>query len=150
MQTAAHTSLYPRNTRMLQTTCGVSLPFSSQLEKSEDRPDMYQMVAIWDTGSECTTISRKVAADLNLAIIGEIESHHTGGHSTAFTYLLNLRLPNGIEFEGLRVMDGKFDDVDVLIGMDVLSQCDFAITHPNNQTKVTFQIPTIENIDFKK
>lgn len=150
MTTVAHTSLYARNARMLQITCGVSQPFSSQLEPKDARPDMYEMVAIWDTGSECTTISRKVAAELNLAVIGEVESHHTGGHSTAYTYLLNLRLPNGIEFEGLRVMDGKFDDVDVLIGMDVLSQCDFAITHPNNQTKVSFQIPTIDDVDYSK
>lgn len=148
MQTAAHTSTYPRNVRMLQTICGVSQPFSSLLEKGLPHPNVYEMTAIWDTGSECTTISRKVACQLSLASIGEIESHHAGGHSTAYTYLLNLRLPNGIEFEGLRVMDGNFDDVDILIGMDVLSQCDFALTHPNGQTKVTFQIPSIENIDF--
>lgn len=135
---------------MLQTACCVSQPYSSQLERNEDRPNMFEATAIWDTGSECTTISRKMAQHLCLATIGEIESHHTGGHSIAYTYLLNLRLPNGIEFEGLRVMDGNFDDVDILIGMDVLSQCDFAITHPSNQTKVSFQIPTIDDIDFAK
>ena len=38
MQTAAHTSTYPRNVRMLQTICGVSQPFSSLLEKKRPTP----------------------------------------------------------------------------------------------------------------
>jgi len=34
------------------------------------------------------------------------------------------------------------------LGMDIISQCDFAITHPHDKTKLSFQIPSIENIDF--
>lgn len=55
-----------------------------------------------------------------------------------------------MEYQGLRVMDGNFDDTDILLGMDVIMHCDFAITHPNNQTKLSIQIPSQEDIDFEK
>ena len=130
MKTAPYTSLYDSNTRVLTAECGMSQPFDSDLEPLSEKPNMYKFSAIWDTGSECTTISRRAAQELELKPIGEIEAHHSGGHSIANIYLINILLPNGIEFQGLRVMDGNFDDTDILLGMDVISQCDFAITHP--------------------
>ena len=150
MNTAPFTATYERNVRILTTDCGISQPFDSNLEPISEKPDMYRFSAIWDTGSECTTISRHVADALGLMPIGEIEAHHSGGHSIANIYLINILLPNGIEFQGLRVMDGNFDDTDILIGMDIISQCDLAITHPDNQTKLTFKIPATEDIDFSK
>lgn len=150
MKTAAYTALYERNARVLTAECGMSQPFDSELEPLSEKPSMYKFSAIWDTGSECTTISRTAAQDLDLKPIGEIEAHHSGGHSIANIYLVNILLPNGIEYQGLRVMDGNFDDTDILLGMDVISQCDFAITHPQEQTKLSFQIPSVENIEFGK
>lgn len=150
MSKASHTALFERNVRVLTSECGMSQPFDSNLEPIEEKPDMYRFSAIWDTGSECTTISRRAADALDLKPIGEIEAHHSGGHSIVNIYLINLMLPNGVEFQGLRVMDGNFDDTDVLLGMDVLSQCDFAVTHPCMQTKLSFQIPSIADIDFNK
>ena len=147
---AKHTSIYGHNVRVLTTECGMSLPYDSNLEPLSEKPNMYKFSAIWDTGSECTTISRHAARELGLMPIGEIEAHHSGGRSIANIYLINILLPNGIEFQGLRVMDGNFDDTDILLGMDVISQCDFAITHPNNQTKLSFQIPSVADIDFTK
>jgi len=148
MNSYPKTDIYPLAARVLATQCALSQPFSSQLEDASAKPEMYNFDAIWDTGSECTTISRKTAQFLGLAPISEVEAHHSGGRSMSMMYLLNLRLANGVEFEGLRVMDGNFDDTDVLIGMDVLSQCDFTITHPNNATKVSYQIPSVADIDF--
>lgn len=150
MKKATHTAIYERGACVLTAECGMSQPFDSNLEPASEKPDMYKFSAIWDTGSECTTISRRAALDLGLAPIGEVEAHHSGGHSIVNLYLVNLLLPNGIEYQGLRVMDGNFDDTDILLGMDVIMHCDFAITHPNNQTKLSIQIPSMEDIDFEK
>jgi len=47
------------------------------------------------------------------------------------------------------VNDGKLTDTDMLIGMDVISLCDFAITNPGKQTKFSFQVPSTLDIDFE-
>ncbi len=150
MNTASFTQTYTVRASFLNVRCGLSQPFSIELEGEANRPQMFDFDAIWDTGSECTTISRRVARLLELAPIGQVEAHHSGGSSLVNTYLVNLRLANGIEFQGLHVMDGNFNDTDILLGMDVLSYCDFAITHPNKQTKCSFQIPSVADIDFTK
>ena len=149
MNAVAHTAIYERNAHVLTAECGMSQPFDSNLEPLSEKPEMYKFSAIWDTGSESTTISRNAASELGLKPIGEIEAHHSGGHSIVNLYLINLLLPNGIEYQGLRVMDGNFDDTDILLGMDVISQCDFALTHPGEFTKLSIQIPSQANIDFE-
>ena len=37
---------------------------------------------------------------------------------------------------------------DVLIGMDIISRGDFAITHPGGRTKFSFRVPSQADIDF--
>ena len=46
------------------------------------------------------------------------------------------------------VNDGRLTDTDMLIGMDVISMCDFAITNAMEETKFSFQIPSSTDIDF--
>ncbi len=48
----------------------------------------------------------------------------------------------------LIVNDGKMKDADFLVGMDIISMCDFALTSPSNTTKFSFQTPSVYNIDF--
>ena len=50
----------------------------------------------------------------------------------------------------LMVNDGRLTDTDMLIGMDVISLCDFAITNVGKETKFSFQIPSTVDIDFSK
>ncbi len=46
------------------------------------------------------------------------------------------------------VLEGDLHDFDVLIGMDIISQGDFSITHEGNRTIFSFQTPSTHNIDF--
>ena len=48
----------------------------------------------------------------------------------------------------LEVTEGDLEDVDVLIGMDVISQGDFCISNGNNETIVAFRSPAGEPIIF--
>ena len=63
-------------------------------------------------------------------------------------YMVNIRLPNQVTMENVPVSRGGFSGGDVLIGMDIIGQGDFAITHPDGKTKFTFQIPPQADIDF--
>lgn len=47
------------------------------------------------------------------------------------------------------VNDGKLTDTDILIGMDVISLCDFAITNTGTETKFSFQVPSTLDVDFE-
>lgn len=73
---------------------------------------------------------------------------HAGGPGKAGVYKINVLLPNNIEFPALKVLDGDLYGFDMLIGMDIISQGDFAVTHSDGKTTFTFRIPSIEKLDF--
>ena len=56
----------------------------------------------------------------------------------------------GVVFRKLKVTSGDLKDTDVLIGMDVISMGDFAVTARNGCTKFSFQIPSTHDIDFSE
>ena len=64
--------------------------------------------------------------------------------------LVNLLLPNKIGIPSLRVSEGILKGFDVLIGMDIISLGDFAITHKNDGTVFSFQLPSTHEYDFVK
>ena len=69
-------------------------------------------------------------------------------NTIVYTYLINISLPNGIEFASILVTEGLLSDTDVLIGMDIISKGDFAVTAFGGDTKMSFQIPSTHEIDF--
>jgi predicted aspartyl protease len=105
--------------------------------------------AIWDTGATNTVLTQKVADECGLKPISLVEVHGVQGKHTTEVYLVTVALPNGIAFTSVRVTKGILaGGVDVLIGMDMITQGDFAITHHNGKTCFTFRCPSMEKIDF--
>lgn len=104
--------------------------------------------AILDTGATCSCISKRIVDELGLSKIDVTLNHTANGEREANVYLINMYLPNEVFFSGLRVIDANLLDTDVLIGMDVIGNGDFAITHKNGTTKVSFLCPPYEDIDF--
>ena len=68
----------------------------------------------------------------------------------ADVFLVNIVLPNKVGFPELTVTAGKLYGADVLIGMDIIGKGDFAVTHPNGNTKFSFRMPSQADIDFVK
>jgi hypothetical protein len=66
------------------------------------------------------------------------------------TYIVNIILPNCVTFHHLKVTEGNLNDVDILIGMDIIKKGDFAITAKNEKTKFSFQIPSTHDTDYSK
>ena len=62
------------------------------------------------------------------------------------TYYVDLIVPGEMIFKTLEVTEGELEYVDVLIGMDVISQGDFSISNGNNETVVAFRSPAGEPI----
>lgn len=104
--------------------------------------------AIWDTGATCSVISNLVVQELNLKPIGKTQMFHADGQTTVNVYYIDILLPNKVAFSALRVTEGKLNNTDVLIGMDIISQGDFAITSAQGKTTFSFQLPSTHHTDY--
>ena len=76
--------------------------------------------------------------------------HTAQGSTTTDTFLVGIFLPNKVVLNEVRVSKGIFRDADVLIGMDIISQGDFAVTNKDGKTVFSFRMPSTECIDFVK
>jgi len=107
--------------------------------------------AIWDTGATNTVITGKVVQECGLRPIGMTKVHHGGGEDEANTYLVNIGLPNRVMVCNIKATELKLvGRADVLIGMDIIGQGDFAVTNKDHETVFSFRIPSVECIDFVK
>lgn len=114
-------------------------------------PPMYEFTALWDTGANASVISEAVVRACELRATGTRTMLHAQGSTQGvMAYTVNVKLPNDIEFEALPVILGNLPGYDVLIGMNIISLGDFAITHPGGETKFSFRIPSQADIDFAR
>jgi predicted aspartyl protease len=130
---------------MLETRCSVSA-YSPVCPNNTNQPSKFN--ALWDTGAMASVISTNVVNLLGLKPIGKTRIFHANGESIVYTYLVNIYFQNGIEFQSLLVTGGLLSDTDVLIGMDIISKGDFAVSAFDGDTKMSFQVPSTHEIDF--
>ena len=105
------------------------------MPKSEDT-----VKALWDTGSTVTVLSEMLVQRLGL-IPSDIcrVSGRDGNPITTNTYNIDVVLgETRIEF--VNAVRGPLKNIDMIIGMDVISQGDFHITHPSYTTMLEFEV----------
>ena len=118
---------------------------------SGPHPEMFQFTALWDTGATGSVITQEVVAACMLRSVGTRKVNHVQGSTDDVpSYAVNVKLPNDVEVQGLRVILGNLRGYDMLIGMDIIGLGDFAITHPEGDTKFSFRIPSQADIDFAR
>ena len=149
MKSVPYTQTYTKPALCISTMCKISEPYDPSID-TEAHPPFLELNAIWDTGAMRSTISTQIANNLNLIPIGQTRVCHADGESICNYYVVNLLLPNRIEIKMLMVNDGKLTDTDMLIGMDVITLCDFAITNAGEKTRFSFQVPSTLDIDFER
>ena len=106
--------------------------------------------AIWDTGATNTVISEEVVKDCGLKPVGMTRVRQADGTTEDVNdYLVDIRLPNAVEVHNIRVTEGRLrDQANVLVGMDIITKGDFAVTNYNGKTAFSLRIPSTERIDF--
>jgi hypothetical protein len=105
--------------------------------------------ALYDTGATNSAISPNVVTALNLPSIGAMTVGVGGGSLTTTSHLVNIGLPNKVLFAMVPVAKMVIlGGVDALIGMDILGNGDFAVTHRDGNTVFSFCCPSIKEIDF--
>ncbi len=149
---SSFTSKYQGISRVLITDIDISPP---TVDKTEIiKCQKFNCRAIWDTGATSSAITQRVANQLGLKPTGMIQVNTAGGLKTQNVYLVNVYLPNKLVIPFVNVTEitdlsqDTNDKLEVLIGMDIINQGDFSITNKNNQTWLSFRIPSMAQIDF--
>ncbi len=113
-------------------------------------PPSQKYQAIWDTGATTTAITAKVVKDCSLKPIGMTQVKTAGGLKHCNVYIVNVSLPNKVIIHNVKVtgLDALAGDSEILIGMDIICQGDFAVTNHKGKTTFSFRVPSLEEIDF--
>jgi predicted aspartyl protease len=145
MKLQAFTRKYNSITSTIISECEVSdliKDFSQDL-------NMTTFNALWDTGTSCSSISKNAAEKLGLAPVSRVTVNHATGQSIVNVYDISMALPNRALFPFVRVAEGVFSGgFDMLIGMDIITKGDFAISNLNGKTTFSFRIPSCKETDF--
>ncbi|MGD9852455.1 MAG: retropepsin-like aspartic protease [Nitrospirales bacterium] len=118
--------------------------------QTDTPPQLVQFRALWDTGATNTCITNKIALQLGLKPSGKVIVAGVHGKKEVLTYLVNVFLPNGVAFPGVRATEAEINGADVLIGMDIIRTGDFAVSNFNGRTIFSFRFPSVEEIDFQR
>jgi len=128
---------------------GISLQLRSEVKILADGNTIIG-VALWDTGASCSCISHDVAAKLRLIPIGKRTIQTPTGRETVNRYLVDIVLPNDVTVDSVEVCESEIgaQGLNLLVGMDIITIGDFAVSNHNKQTVFSFRVPPQKHIDF--
>lgn len=131
----------------ITTSIGISHPFEASTINQPPKP--YQTSALWDTGASHCSITQSLAENLGLHAIDKVAVEHAKGRSFENVYLAILQVTNKyymeVEFTECQSISNNFE---IIVGMDVITQGDFAITNKDGKTSFSFRLPSLTTIDF--
>ena len=135
--------------RVIRTPVCVSLPFDPITLNPHQHPRAANFHAIWDTGATATVISEAVVLACALKPVGMVRAQTTAGTVNCEVYVVNLTIDHKVAFPWVHVTKGYLGpDTGVLIGMDLITLGDFALTNRDGQTCFSFRYPAHDWIDF--
>jgi len=140
-----------------QIVSEVALSFPKALLSPGEIAATNKCNAIWDTGATACAITELTAAKLKLSPTGNKKVSGLGGTITKNTYVIDIVLPNSVEFNNVIVTEidnpvdeqgNKIDNFGLLIGMDIIAAGDFSITNCDGKTWMSFRMPSTQKIDY--
>lgn len=146
MQQFAFTSRYNGKSSVLINKVKIGIPESISIKKKQPISDIK---ALWDTGATGSVISKKIVESLLLKPTGMTQSSGVHGVKTVNTYEVDIFLPNNVVIPEVTVIEStNLKNFDVLIGMNIITLGDFAISNRDGKTVFSFRMPSMEEIDF--
>jgi hypothetical protein len=111
-----------------------------------------QTNGIWDTGATNSVITKSMATKLGLISVNKAMVLGIHGTKEADVYFVNIKLNNENITVNAQVTEceelSADNSVGFLIGMNIITMGDFAITNYQGQTVMSFRVPSIQRIDF--
>lgn len=120
-----------------------------------------QVIAMVDTGCTNTSIPYNIVEFLDLVPSGCHKMNAVNKSYICNFYICNMIIEDQIQLNNVMVVGlpqlESEDETETLtaneqmiLGMDILSKCDFAVTNKNNSTEFTIAYPSKHNLDFTK
>lgn len=105
-------------------------------------------VGLWDTGATNSGITENVAKTLGLVSAGKTKVHGIGGLVEVPYYIVEIILPGNMRFVRIVTECKSAGDWDVLVGMDIMSNGDLAVSNYNGMTTFSFRVPSRAATDY--
>ena len=133
---------------VILTECQICKDFDPADENAAANAQYITVKALWDTGCSGVAISQTVIDSLGLIGNGMTTVFNAGQASQSQYYPISIILPNETDVHFLRATLAKTHGFDILIGMEIISMGDFAVTNYEGEKYMTFRIPSIRREDF--
>lgn len=130
-------------TKAIQTPVEIISPVNNKSVKTK---------GLWDTGATASVITKEVAQELGIEPLGFKNVRGVHGVKQVNSYAVKIRLNNeNIMVEADVTESESLSDngeTGLLIGMDIITLGDFAISNYEGKTNMTFRVPSVQKIDF--
>jgi predicted aspartyl protease len=112
---------------------------------------MRDVGAVLDTGSTLSGITSRAAKALGVEPVREESFTHAKGATLSRVFKVDVIFPDGYLFENIEAVEISDDHVDdFLIGMNIITQGDMALTSSNGEFTFSFRRPPAGRIiDFE-
>ncbi|MDR3297203.1 MAG: retropepsin-like domain-containing protein, partial [Prevotellaceae bacterium] len=116
--------------------------------------DKVSTTGIWDTGATGSVITKSTASALGLLPVKRTRVRGIHGNKEVNVYYVNITLSNKNITLNTQVTEcdelSVDNNVGMLIGMNIITTGDFAVTNYQGQTTMSFRVPSLQKIDFVK
>jgi predicted aspartyl protease len=111
----------------------------------------WKVTAMIDTGATISGITSRMVKRMGLNSHGEYSFIHAKGKGTSPVYFFDVVFPKNKVFENIEAIEINDEhNVDFVIGMNIISQGDMALTSVNGKSAFSFRVPPAEKyIDFE-
>lgn len=115
-------------------------------------PKTVRARALWDTGATISAITPQIAKELGVPVVARIPISGVHNVNIVDVVTVSVLLPNQANISDMRAAVCALNPaVDAIIGMDIISQGDFAISNGKNETLFSFVMPSFSHkIDLSK
>lgn len=141
----------PRHLAFTVQFTGVAFQPITEVDIVNEWVSIAKIKALWDTGATTSCIANNFAKKIWLPIVWEwFNKGITNITEKCDIYLANIWLPNRVSIPIQLMWIADREDFAILIGMDVISQGEFALSTHGGVTKMSFCLPCRQHIDFVK
>ncbi len=106
--------------------------------------------AIWDTGASASSINIKHSEKLGLMPVSYANINTANGSCIVPVFYINIKFNENFIMNGLAVTGCDLGEVDMLLGMDIISKWQFTISNNNSGTTISFIHPSDCTTDYVK
>ncbi|MEX1000711.1 MAG: aspartyl protease family protein [Crocinitomicaceae bacterium] len=133
----------------LVTSVGISHPYDE--DHITRKPKPHWTSGLWDTGASHCLITKSLAENFDLNPIDKVMVEHAKGRTYENVYLAFLQITDRYYLEvELTECQSISNNFEIIIGMDVISKGDFAVTSKKGEMCFSFRLPSLTTIDFTK